>query len=226
MSLKTPTTYAFIDGENLYKGISRDVVRKGKVVYRAQSLDYRRFRHYLFQRYGVSKAFIFIGYQSKQKPLYESLEKNGFELIFKKTTVMKFESRGKITEKVKGNVDIDIAVYAVGRLFGEYDKAVFVSGDGDFLELYDYMVEKGKFLKLLIPNSFAYSRLLRENYRSKIQFINTSLTRFMTQKSPANKIGQVLRSDKSLGVSGHRDVKSVSNRAKKVNSKIQKGVSK
>jgi uncharacterized LabA/DUF88 family protein len=220
---KQPIVYAFIDGENLYKGVSRDVVKKGKVVYHGRSLDYRRFRHYLFQKFGVQKALIFMGYQPARQPLYDELTTYGYEMVFKKTTVMKVESNGKIKEKVKGNVDIDIAVYAVGRLFGKYDKAVFVSGDGDFLELYDYLVEKDKFLKLLIPNSFAYSRLLRENYRNKMQFINTALTHLMSSQSEhANKIGQVLRSDKSLGVSGHRDKTIVANDIKKVNRKGKK----
>jgi hypothetical protein len=98
--------------------------------------------------------------------------------------------------------------------------------DGDFLELYDYIAEKGKLLRVVVPNSFAYSRLLKENYRQQITFVNTDLRCLLKNKLGQNKTGQVCRSDKSLGLSGHHDNSIVANHASKVNSLRQKSYAK
>ena len=47
--------YAFIDGQNLYLGVTS----------LNWHFDYKHFRIYLKEKYGVSKAFLFIGYLSK-----------------------------------------------------------------------------------------------------------------------------------------------------------------
>jgi len=52
-----------------------------------------------------------------------------------------------------------------------YDKAIIVSGDGDFHCLLEYLEEKEKLLKLIIPNRLKYSSLLRK-FMLKIAFMN------------------------------------------------------
>ena len=44
--------------------------------------------------------------------------------------------------------------------FPHYDKAVVVSGDGDFHCLIEYLEEKGKLGRVIIPNRKKYSQLL------------------------------------------------------------------
>ena len=34
----------------------------------------------------------------------------------------------------------------------EFNKAILVSGDGDFKDTIDYFIEKSKFFKILLPN--------------------------------------------------------------------------
>jgi len=43
--------------------------------------------------------------------------------------------------------------------FNTYNRAVIVSGDGDFYCLVDYLRKKNKLLKLMIPNKHKYSFL-------------------------------------------------------------------
>ncbi len=69
--------FAYIDGANLYKGIS-DLGWK---------LDYRRFRVWLKEKYSVERAYLFIGLIPKQKDLYTFLQEAGYTLIFKETTL-------------------------------------------------------------------------------------------------------------------------------------------
>ena len=53
-------TIAYIDGANLHKGIEDLGWR----------LDYRRFRVWLRERYGVERAYLFLGLVPRYKNLY------------------------------------------------------------------------------------------------------------------------------------------------------------
>lgn len=151
--------FAFIDSQNLNMGVSSDVVRDGKKIYRGWKLDFKKFRTYLKDKHKVDTAFIFIGNLPGNESLYEYLQRAGYVLILKPTTSY-MDGDGKM--KVKGNVDTDLVLYASAREIENYDKAVIVSGDGDFLSLYDYLSEQDKLGAILIPNKQNYSSLLNK----------------------------------------------------------------
>lgn len=141
---KKENNYAFIDSQNLNLAI-RD---QGWI------LDFKRFRKYLEDKYQVTKAFIFIGYINTNQNLYTSLQKDGFILVFKPTLNLP-------DGKAKGNVDAELVLHTMIE-YPNYDKAVIISGDGDFHCLVDYLKRKDKLLKLVIPNRSRYSSLLRK----------------------------------------------------------------
>jgi uncharacterized LabA/DUF88 family protein len=60
----------------------------------------------------------------------------------------------------KGNIDADLVLYAMKEL-PNYNKAVIVSGDGDFFSLVEYLAQQKKLLKLLVPNR-RFSTLLQD----------------------------------------------------------------
>lgn len=151
--------FAFIDSQNLNMGISCDVKRHGKKVYSGWKLDFKKFRVYLKDKHKVDTAFLFIGNLPGNEGLYEYLQRAGYVLILKPTTSYK-DGDGNV--KVKGNVDTDLVLYASAREIDNYDKAVIVSGDGDFLSLYDYLNERDKLGSILIPNKLNYSSLLNK----------------------------------------------------------------
>ena len=72
---KKSNNYAFIDSQNLNLSI-RSLGWK---------LDFARFRVYLKEKYGVTKAFLFIGFVEGNNDLYVSLQSAGFLCIFKPT---------------------------------------------------------------------------------------------------------------------------------------------
>jgi len=148
--------YAFIDSQNLNLGI-----RSAGWV-----LDFKKFRIYLKEKYHVKKAFLFIGYIETNKKLYEYLEKAGYILIFK--PVLSF--KGKSSIKTKGNVDAELVLYTMIE-YCNYDKAILVSGDGDFFCLVDYLSKKDKLGYIIVPNRNAYSRLLLR-FRKNIRFMD------------------------------------------------------
>lgn len=139
--------YAFIDSQNLNLAI-RDLGWK---------LDYKRFRIYLADKFKVKKAFLFIGYMEKNKALYKFLKKSGYELVFKPTLKYRKDQQSF----TKGNIDAELVLHTMIEL-KNFDKAIIVSGDGDFYCLIEYLVKKKKFDKLIIPNPNRYSALLRK----------------------------------------------------------------
>ena len=71
--------FAFIDSQNLNLSI-RGLGWK---------LNFKRFRIYLKEKYGVTKAFLFIGFISGNSDLYVALQEAGFICIFKPTLTYK-----------------------------------------------------------------------------------------------------------------------------------------
>jgi len=141
---KPQTNYAFIDSQNLNLSIRE----QGWV------LDFGKFRTYLKDKYGIVKAFIFIGYVPQNQDLYTNLQKAGYILIFKPT--LSLPNGG-----VKGNVDAELVLHTMVE-YQNYDKALIVTGDGDFYCLVDYLEKNDKLLKLLVPNMAKFSSLYRK----------------------------------------------------------------
>ena len=151
---KELNNYAFIDSNNLNLGIQK----------LGWKLDYRRFRIYLAEKYGVSRAYVFIGFVALNQSLYDRLQEAGFILKFKPTIP---DTDGKI----KGNIDADLVLRAALEL-GDYDKAVIVSSDGDFYSLVQYLYENGKLAAVLSPDIKNCSSLLKQTAKEKMQFMN------------------------------------------------------
>jgi len=146
--------YAFIDGSNLYLGI-RDL---------GWALDYKKFRDYLREKYNVEKAYLFIGNIPRYNFLYRSLQEKEYILILKPTIPNE-------QDELKGNVDADLVLQTMIDL-NKYEKAIIVSGDGDFYSLVRYLYSNNKLLRVVAPNKKQSSFLLRSEAREKIVFLD------------------------------------------------------
>ena len=111
----------------------------------------------------VEKAYLFIGYVEGNNDLYVSLQSAGFICIFKPTLLSK-------EGVVKGNVDAELVLQAMIE-YPNYDKAVIVTGDGDFLCLADYLVKQDKLSAVLIPDQRRYSALLKRINRPDKKYL-------------------------------------------------------
>lgn len=143
---KNKEIYAFIDSQNLNLGV-RSMGWK---------LDFKKFRIYLSEKYGVSKAYLFIGHVQGNEKLYTYLQESEYILIFKPT--LEFQKGKK--KFTKGNVDAELVLHTMINI-GKFNKAIIVSGDGDFHCLIEYLEDKEKLLKIIVPNH-KYSSLLRK----------------------------------------------------------------
>ena len=163
--MKHEIIYAFIDSQNLNLGTSKDLYKGKKLIYKGWKLDFKKFRRYLTNKFKVEKAFLFIGYIKKNWKLYKYLESCGYKLIYKPTTI---DNQGK----PKGNVDAEIVLHSAVIQYKNFDQAVFVAGDGDYLCLYEYLEQKKKLLRIIIPNLKSESSLLKnfQNYKTFLIF--------------------------------------------------------
>lgn len=148
--------YAFIDSQNVHLGI-RD---------QGWLLDWKRFRIYLNDKYDVAQAYLFIGYLQSNQDLYAALQKAGYILIFKPT--LEYKDGDRIV--TKGNVDAELVLHTMIE-YPNYDQAVIVSGDGDFHCLIKHLLKERKLCRLIVPNLYKYSRLLRE-FSDQITYLN------------------------------------------------------
>ena len=169
---KEHNNYAFIDSQNVNLAI-RDLGWK---------LDFRRFRVYLKEKYSVTKAFLFIGYVEGNSELYTYLQDAGFLCVFKPTLTYKDGT-------TKGNVDAELVLHAMIE-YANYDKAIIVTGDGDFYCLVKYFVEKQKLEAVLVPNRFKFSALLNFRIcRPYLRFMNDLKDRLAYTKKRPHKDG-------------------------------------
>lgn len=161
--------YAFIDSQNLNLGVQK----------MGWKMDWRKFRAFLKDTYNVEKAYMFIGYLPDNEKLYDQMHELGYLIVLKPTLEMyqteeseerrvekeekdKLEHPDKKPEEkrvTKGNVDAELVLYAVKEM-PNYNKALIVSGDGDFFSLVEYLDQQDKLLNLLAPN-WQYSSLLK-----------------------------------------------------------------
>jgi len=165
--MKKSTVYAFIDSQNLNLGTSKSIFKGNKIIYYGWKLDFKKFRRYLSDKFRVQKAFLCIGYIENNSKMYDALRLFGYELVFKPTVI---DGNGK----TKGNVDAELVLHAAAIEYPDYDKAIVISGDGDFYCLYKYLLKKKKLLNIIIPNRKSSSSLLSEFENYKVFLIRDS----------------------------------------------------
>lgn len=132
---QTERVALFIDGANLYatsKSLGFDI-------------DYKRLLTFFRQKGQLVRALYYTALAEDQeyssiRPLIDWLDYNGYTMVTKPTKEFT-DALGR--RKVKGNMDIELAVDAM-RLADSLDHIVLFSGDGDFKSLVSALQQKGK----------------------------------------------------------------------------------
>ena len=158
--------FAYIDGANLHRGISSF----------GWQLDYARFRVWLSEKYGVRRAYIFIGLIPKYKGLYTYLQEAGFTLAFKEVV---YDGDGK----PKGNCDADLVLQALRNIYEDkFNKAVIVSSDGDYAGLVKFLHERSKLKTILSPHTKELCSILLKRTDAPIAYLNDQRSILQVQK--------------------------------------------
>jgi uncharacterized LabA/DUF88 family protein len=183
--------YAFIDSQNVNVSTQKF----------GWKVDWRKFRRFLKDRYGVTQAYMFIGYVPEYEDMYEFLHDAGYSIVLKPTVDMtrprdaasqpqpKERTDTEDRKPVKGNVDAELVLWAMKEL-KKYDQAIIISGDGDFYCLVEYLQQQGKLLKLMPPNVH-YSSLFKpyEKYIDHLGHYKRELSYRPRKSSQAAKAG-------------------------------------
>src|ERR687887_1738150 len=125
----------FIDGANLYataKALGFDI-------------DYKRLLALFRQKGQLVRALYYTALAEDQeyssiRPLIDWLDYNGYTMVTKPTKEFT-DSMGR--RKIKGNMDIELTVDALG-LADVVDHYVIFSGDGDFRTLVEALQRRGR----------------------------------------------------------------------------------
>ncbi len=148
--------FAYIDGANLYRGVEG----------LGWELDYRRFRIWLSEKYGVKLAYLFIGLIPKYKELYKYLQEAGFTLVFKEVV---YDGDGK----PKGNCDADLLLQATRDAYeNKFENAIIVASDGDYAGLVKFLKERGKLRVILSPHTKDKCSILLKRTNVPITYLN------------------------------------------------------
>lgn len=124
----------FIDGSNLYAA-TRTL---------GFDIDYKKLLREFGSRGRLVRAFYFTALLEDQeyssiRPLVDWLDYNGYAVVTRPAREF-VDSTGR--RRVKGNMDIDLAVRAM-EMAGHLDHIVLFSGDGDFRALVEALQRKG-----------------------------------------------------------------------------------
>lgn len=143
---KEPNNYAFIDGSNLHLTYE----------YMDWKMDYRKLRRFLRKRHNITTAYYFVGYRLKNSDIYQKLKKYGYVL----------------KHQVANNLD-DYLIKQAKWDINEYDKAIIITSDKDFIKLIKYLDSKDKLKLVLAPCNQGCSRKLKKAANTKIEFLSS-----------------------------------------------------
>ncbi|MDQ5971287.1 MAG: hypothetical protein QG566_233 [Patescibacteria group bacterium] len=136
---------AYIDSSNLKFGVKQS----------GWELDYKSFRSWLRDKFGVNRAILFMGLLPDNFEYYNYLQNIGYDISFKPTITSK-------EGKTKGNVDGEL-ILTIAKDFYEnkLESVVLVSGDGDYHCIVEFLKEKNIHIEIVSPNRKYLSLLLK-----------------------------------------------------------------
>ncbi len=168
----------FIDGANLYataKSLGFDI-------------DYKRLLREFQSRGYLLRAFYYTAVVEDQeyssiRPLIDWLDYNGYTVVTKATKEF-VDQTGR--RKVKGNMDIELAVDAM-ELAEHLDHLVIFSGDGDFRSLVEALQHKGKRVSVISTLTTNPPMVADELRRQADQFIELTDLQHEISRDPGDR---------------------------------------
>jgi uncharacterized LabA/DUF88 family protein len=169
----------FIDGANLYataKSLGFDI-------------DYKRLLKEFQGRGKLIRAFYYTALVEDQeyssiRPLVDWLDYNGFAVVTKPTKEF-VDALGR--RKVKGNMDIELAVDAM-EMADYIDQLVLFSGDGDFRSLVEAIQRKGVRVSVVSTNVTQPAMVADELRRQADDFIDLAQLAPRIGRDPAERV--------------------------------------
>ncbi|WGD53575.1 NYN domain-containing protein [Bradyrhizobium sp. CB1650] len=171
----------FIDGANLNatcKALGFDI-------------DYKRLLGEFQSRGTLLRAFYYTTVIEDQecssiRPLVDWLDYNGYTVVTKPTKEF-IDASGR--RKVKGNMDIELAVNAM-ELAEHVDQMVLFSGDGDFRSLVQAVQRRGVRVTVVSTIASQSPMIADELRRRSDEFIDLAQLKLKLGRGPSERLGQ------------------------------------
>ena len=168
----------FIDGANLYAA-SRSL---------GFDIDYRKLLGYFQKKGYLLRAYYYTALVEDQeyssiRPLIDWLDYNGYKVVTKPAKEFT-DSTGR--RKIKGNMDIELTVDALG-LVEAVDHFVIFSGDGDFRPLVDALQRRGRKVSIVSTMASQPPMISDDLRRQADHFIDLANLRGDVGRDPAER---------------------------------------
>jgi len=125
---KKEIIYAFIDASNIIYGAKAE----------GWFIDQKKLIQYLKNKFSVKKAFFYFGKDKKDKKKEKFLSRlRQFGYILRVKEIKRFGKR------IKANCDVDLTMDMLLKE-KEYDRAIVLTGDGDFAPLFRHLIFEKK----------------------------------------------------------------------------------
>src|ERR1041385_1346011 len=194
MPVPTEKIALFIDGANLYataKTLGFDI-------------DYKRLLREFQSRGYLLRAFYYTAVIEDQeyssiRPLIDWLDYNGYTVVTKATKEFVDQSGRR---KVKGNMDIELAVNAM-EIAPHVDHIVLFSGDGDFRSLVEAIQRKGVRVTVVSTISPQPPMVAHELRRQADIFLDIVELQSKIGRDPGERASRPPRDDRDRGERGH-----------------------
>jgi uncharacterized LabA/DUF88 family protein len=168
----------FIDGANLYaaaKSLGFDI-------------DYRRLLQEFQSKGYLLRAYYYTALAEDQeyssiRPLIDWLDYNGYTVVTKPTKEF-VDSSGR--RKIKGNMDIELAVHVM-EMVDSIDHLVLFSGDGDFRSLAEAVQRKGRKVTVVSTLTSQPPMIADELRRQADHFIDLATMRDKLGRDPSER---------------------------------------
>jgi uncharacterized LabA/DUF88 family protein len=168
----------FIDGANLYaaaKSLGFDI-------------DYRRLLTEFQSKGYLLRAYYYTALAEDQeyssiRPLIDWLDYNGYTVVTKPTKEF-VDASGR--RKIKGNMDIELAVHVM-EMAETIDHIVLFSGDGDFRSLVEAVQRKGRKVTVISTLSTQPPMIADELRRQADHFVDLAHLRDKVGRDPSER---------------------------------------
>jgi len=133
--VRKEVVYAFIDASNIIYGAKEE----------GWFIDQKKLFTYLKNKFKIKRAFFYYGKDSKdlrKEAFLYKLRQFGF--------ILRVKEIKRFGKRMKANCDVDLTMDMLLKI-KEYNKAIVLTGDGDFAPLFYYLQSKNK--KIIIISS-------------------------------------------------------------------------
>lgn len=163
-------TYAFIDASNIIYGARAE----------GWLIDQKKLFNYLKNKFNVSRTFFYYGKDSKDEKKEKFITKlKDFGYILRVKEIKRYGT------KSKANCDVDLTMDILLKI-EEYQRAIVLTGDGDFLPLFIYL-QKIKKEVIIIASPQRTAREIRAFAKEK--FINFGNLKYLIERKDQKKRG-------------------------------------